>query len=163
MTNIHEGSLIFSFSDVCDVLKYDNWSFYRERFQRIQNTKAVDILCVTNEAAWLIEIKDYGNHDRNKSGRIEDEVAQKVRDTLAGLAAADANGNNMEQQIAGKALNKHRWRVVLHVEPADNLVCNISNIQINLQKLLQAIDGRPLVTNTKYAFENTPWTVRTDS
>lgn len=160
MTKICEGSLVFSFVGVCDTLKYDEWSFYRKRLQRIYNTKAVDILCITNDTAWLIEVKDYRAHNRKKHGSVEDEVAQKVRDTLAGLAAANANGDAGEQKIAYKALSKRRWRVVLHIEQASNLMSNISTTQIKLQQQLGAVDTSVLVTNTQYVIPQIPWKVR---
>ena len=163
MTNICEGSLIFSFNDMHDAFKYDEWPFYRERFIHICNTKAVDIICVTNDAAWLIEIKDYRIHRREKKDCIADEIAQKVRDTLASLAAAVANGSYEEQELAKKALSKHRWRVVLHIEQVNNLVDNISNLQIKLQQRLEAIDSKSLVTSTERSLRMVPWMVQADS
>lgn len=159
MTDICEGSLVFSFSTACDALKYDDWPFYRKRFQQIFNTKAVDILCATSDAAWLIEVKDYRGHNRDKCGRIEDEVAQKVRDTLAGLAAANANGDEGGRNIASEALNKRRWRVVLHLEQTDSLILNPSNIQIMLRQRLGAVDGKAVVTDAGYISPQMPWTV----
>ena len=89
MTEIEEGDLKFSFPDHCEAGKYDEWSFYRNQFQSVASgSKAVDILCLSDDAAWLIEIKDYRLHPRQKLIDIDDEVASKVRDTLAGLAAA---------------------------------------------------------------------------
>ena len=118
MTEIHEGNLKFMFPGDCQVDKYDDWSFYCNQFQSTAGgSKAVDILCISDEAAWLIEIKDYRKHRRMKLSDIEDELASKVRDTLAGLAAASANANSIdEQSLAWQALRVRRWRVVLHLE-----------------------------------------------
>ena len=160
MTDIRERSLVFSFSAACNALKYDDWPFYQKRFQRISKTKAVDILCVTNDAAWMIEVKDYREHDRSKCGTIEDEVAQKVRDTMAGLGAANANGDAGERDIASEALSRRRWRVVLHLERPDGLLFNTSSIQIRLQKRLEAVDCRAMVVDTTGNSGNVPWTVR---
>ena len=89
MTEIEEGDLKFSFPDHCQADKYDEWSFYRNQFQSVAGgSKAVDILCLSDDATWLIEIKDYRKNPRLKLIDIGDEVAGKVRDTLAGLAAA---------------------------------------------------------------------------
>lgn len=117
------------------------------------------MLCVTNDAAWLIEVKDYRRHSREKGGTIEDEAAKKVRDTLACLAAASANGSIDERDLASKALDRHQWRVVLHIEQADDLAYNISNVQIRLQKKLRAVDNEAIVTNSKYTRPQLPWTV----
>ena len=118
MTEIKEGDLTFSFPDQCRASKYDEWSFYRNQFQPVAGgSKAVDILCLDKETAWLIEVKDYRQHPRTKLSDLDDEVAEKVRDTLAGLAAASANANDAEEQeLARRALRTHEWRVALHLE-----------------------------------------------
>ena len=60
MTEIEEGDLTFSFPDQCQATKYDKWVFYRNQFQPVAgSSKAVDMLCLANDAVWLIEIKDY--------------------------------------------------------------------------------------------------------
>ena len=121
MTEIEEGDLKFSFPDQCEAGKYDEWSFYRNQFQSVADgSKAVDILCLSHDAAWLIEIKDYRQHPRPKLAKIGDKVAGKVRDTLAGLAAASANANcGDERALARQALQRRRWRVALHLEQRD--------------------------------------------
>ena len=87
MTEIREGALTFSFPDQCEAGKYDDWSFYRNQFQSVAGgSKAVDILCLADGVAWLVEIKDYRQHPRTKPSDLCDEVARKVRDTLSGLA-----------------------------------------------------------------------------
>ena len=116
MTEISEGDLTFTFPDDCEARKYDEWSFYRNQFKYVAGgSKAVDILCVSGDAAWLIEIKDYRQHQRLKRSDIDDELASKVRDTLAGLAAASSNANSRDEQtLARRALRTRRWRVALH-------------------------------------------------
>ena len=155
-----EGSLRFSFDDAHSVLKYDDSSFYCERFQSIQNTKAVDIVCVTEDAAWLIEIKDYG-HEREKEISLEDELVQKVRDTLAGLAAANTEGNNdnTSREIAATALSRRSWRVAFHLEGLDEFTLDLpANLQIKLKKRLNSIDKKSMVLNIPYQAA-VPWTV----
>ena len=159
MTDIPEKSLVFSFSDMHDAIKYDKWSFYCKRFQGLQNTKAIDILCITNDTVWLIEVKDFRSKNRELNCCIVDNLVRKVRDTLAGLAAASANGTSEEQNIARKALSKHQWRVVFHIEQIDNLEINSSSLQIQLRKRLEAIDDKFLITNTELASKMTPWIV----
>ena len=79
MTEIEEGDLKFSFPDHCEAGKYDEWSFYRKQFQSVADgSKAVDILCLSDDAAWLIEFKDYRKHPRQKLIDIGDEVASKL-------------------------------------------------------------------------------------
>lgn len=87
MTSITEGGLVFLFPDDWAASKYDAWTCYRKRFQKIGDSKAVDILALTPASEgilWLIEVKDYRRNRRQKEIPIVDEVAHKVRDTLPG-------------------------------------------------------------------------------
>jgi len=106
MTEITEGDLTFRFPTGCQASKYDDWSFYRRQFTGIAGgSKAVDILCIKGDTSWLIEIKDHRQHPHQKLIDIADEMAMKVRDTLAGLAAAAKAANEADQQeLARKAL-----------------------------------------------------------
>lgn len=66
---------------------------------------------------WLIEVKDYRQHQRTKTLDFAQEIAQKVCDTLAELAAAQCNANDQkEQTFAQDALSRKKMRVVLHLE-----------------------------------------------
>ena len=107
MSEIKEGALTFSFPDHCETSEYDKWSFYCKKFQSMAGgSKAVDILCLTNGVAWLVEIKDYRIHRRTKPIDLWDEVAAKVRDTLSGLAAASANADD----ATSRRSHNERWR-----------------------------------------------------
>ncbi len=119
MTTIAEGSLKFHFPDNCRVGKYDAWAFYRNQFQSVATgSKAIDMVCVTDDVCWLVEIKDYRKCRRSKPINIDKELATKVRDTLAGLASAAKNANDCkERELARQTLaGSRRWRVVLHLE-----------------------------------------------
>ena len=168
MTEIEEGDLKFTFPDHCEVGKYDEWSFYRNQFNPIAGgSKAVDILCVSANAAWLIEVKDYRQHRRMKRSDIEDELAGKVRDTLAGLAAASANANDLnERALARRALRARRWRVALHLEqprvstrlrpkPFD-----VANVRLKLRGKVKAVDPHALTLAREKDSPNVPWTVQ---
>ena len=166
MTKIREGDLTFSFGADCEVDKYDEWRFYRDYFQRTApGTKAVDVVCVVDDVAWLVEIKDYSRHRRTKSSELPAEVAQKVRDTLAGLAAAAANATSeVERGLAWKAIECRKWRVVLHLEEyAARDRSRIQpretpNVADKLRRMLKAVDPNPLVLNRR-AEAPVPWTV----
>lgn len=173
-TEIREGCLTFSFPDGCTATKYDEWAFYRRRFQFVAGgSKAVDLLCLTDDAAWLIEVKDYRRHPRTKPSCLSVEVAAKARDTLSGLAAASANADERcEQAMACQALAKRRWRVVLHLEqpnvrsklrprPIDpaHLKQKLKQKQ-KLKGSLKAIDAHPAVADRKRPPAGAPWTVR---
>ncbi|KKZ09955.1 MAG: hypothetical protein TQ37_10490 [Candidatus Synechococcus spongiarum 15L] len=171
MTEIKEGDLTFSFPSGCQASKYEDWSFYRRQFQAVAGgSKTVDILCIESNTSWLIEIKDHRTHPRTKPSDISDEVANKVRDTLAGLAAAakEANGEADQRKLAQKALTtSRRWRVVLHLEqPAirSRLRPNPIDPANLLSKLrtkeLKAIDAHPIVCDQNTIPDYIPWTVQ---
>ena len=119
MPRLQEGNLTFDFPDGGpDVAKYDEWSFFRNQFQTVcGGVTAVDFIFVETGRTWLIEVKDYRHHRRTKVTDLAGEVATKVRDTLAGLAACRCNANDaMEQRIAERALSTRRLGIVLHLE-----------------------------------------------
>ena len=169
MTEIEEGDLKFSFPDHCEVAKYDDWEFYRKHFQSIAGgSKAVDILCLANDAAWLIEIKDYRQHPRTKRSDLSQEVASKVRDTLSGLAAASANANSDEERtLAERSLAKRRWRIALHLEqhpdvksPLRPRPINDADVLLKLRNKLKAVDACPVVLNLQTLEPCIPWTAQ---
>ena len=168
MIEVEEGDLKFSFPDHCEASKYDDWAFYRNQFQSVAGgSKAVDFLCLTEDAACLVEVKDYRQHPRTKLTDLGDEIATKVRDTLSGLAAASANANdNEERALARRILAKRRWRVALHLEqprvrsrlrpqPFD-----IPNVVLKLRSQLKPIDAHPLVLDRQTVRDDIPWTVQ---
>ena len=169
MNTITEGSLRFRFPDDCLASKYDDWAFYRNQFQPIANgCRAVDIVCVSAKACWLIEIKDYRQHPRTKAIDLDQELATKVRDTLAGLASAAKNANDAgERQLAGKALaRKREWRVVLHLEQPTTsrrlwrTPIDVAKLSQKLRsKALKAVDAHPIICDRDSRSNGIPWTV----
>ena len=168
MTEIQEGQLKFVFPDHCEAAKYDAWDFYRKSFQSIASgTKAVDILCIAQDASWLIEVKDYRHHPRTKPIDLDDEFAEKVRDTLSGLAAASANAQDSgERRLATRALKKRRWRVALHLEQQQTgsklrpQAINRADVLLKLRRRLKAVDAQPLVLSRQEPGSVKPWTVQ---
>ncbi|MDD2166390.1 hypothetical protein P9Z71_10080 [Glaesserella parasuis] len=114
---IKEGDLTFIFNEFILVEKYDDLSFYRNQFNAFANgTKAVDIIVVDENDNWMIEVKDYRQYQRTKTIPLADEIAIKVRDTLAGIVAMKLNANNQsEQQFAKQFLKKNKIKIVLHL------------------------------------------------
>ena len=168
MMEIEEGDLTFSFPDRCEAGEYDDWSFYHNQFQSMAGgSKAVDILCLADGVAWLVEIKDYRVHPRTKPIDLCDEVAIKVRDTLSGLAAASANANDADEQaLAQRALAVRRWRVALHLEQPNEssrfrpIAFDPANMKKKLRQVLRAIDAHPTVVDRRRPHPGIPWTVR---
>lgn len=154
MNSITEGVLTFQFPDDWRVSKFDEWSFVRKRFQNVcGGSKAVDILAIDSyRTLWIIEIKDFRRHSRQKNIELVDEVARKVRDTLAALVAASMNADDgQEKAMAKAALSAMRLHVVLHMEQARGFSTLYprsyvnSNIVQGLKQRIKAIDPHPRV------------------
>jgi hypothetical protein len=169
MTVIQVGDLEFAFNDTAAVSKYDEWSFYRNQFENgcYQGNKAVDLLCCSEAVAWLIEVKDYRQHPRTKVQDLSDEIAIKVRDSLAGLAAAQIRANETnEKQFARKMLRAENVRVVCHVEQpvkASRLrprAIEFDDLKDKLRRRLKAIDPHPMVMDAASKSSTVPWLVR---
>ena len=155
MTTITEGALAFDFPAQWVASKYDAWKFYLNQFQSVcGSAKAVDIIAIhVNQRLWLIEIKDYRAEPRQKAIELAEEVALKVRDTLAGLMAAQVQANDDdEKQIAKRSVRCGDLKIVLHLEQPSkpsrlHPVEDFSKLIQKLKQLLRAIDPHPRVTN----------------
>lgn len=164
MTTLVEGSLTFEFPDEYKASRYDGWAFYRNQFQRVAGgSKAVDFLCIDGTHTWLIEVKDHSCHPRTKPSKLHDEVAVKVRDTLAGIAAAQANANESgERKSARNSLGSRSWRVVLHLEQARGpsklrpKIIDLANLRMKLRQAVRSIDPHPMVV--AIGTGEVPWT-----
>jgi len=166
---VEEGNLRFDFPADWDVAKLDDWSFYRSQFLKVCNgTKAVDILAVEpgESCAWYIEVKDYRHHVRSKTSHVADEIACKVRDSLALLAAARVNANDdVEKAQAGRALRCRSIRVVLHLEQPTKpsrlfpRKIDLANTQQKLRQLVKAVDPHALARETQL-MTGCGWNVR---
>jgi hypothetical protein len=153
---IIEGQLRFSFPDNTQACKYDEWSFYRNRCTNaFGGAKAVDILHIdAQQTAWLIEIKDYRANLRTKPSDLGDEIASKVRDTLACLVAARFNAYEAdEKKFARNVLKVRRIKVVLHLEQPQNpsklfpVSIKATDVKDRLKQLLKAVDAHPEVVD----------------
>lgn len=162
-----EGRLTFHFPDDACVSQYDNWAFYRNQFNAcFGGTKSIDFVYVEGDVTWLIEVKDYRAHRRTKAIELGDEVAIKVRDTLAGLAAAQCNANDQEEKRQARlALRKNRFNVVLHLEQPEKQsklfprAVDPANVTIKLKQTLRAVDAHPKIVNQHNLKPNMRWTV----
>lgn len=167
--NIQVGNLTFQFDSSARVGQYDQWVFYRNQFQNRCGTgnKAVDIVCVYNQTTWLIEVKDYRRHFPQKPiSKLPGDVASKVRDTSAGLAAAQFNANDpQEKQLADLCLRSKRIRVVLHLEQPQKSSklfpgkSTVTDVLDELRRLLKAVDAHPRVVDRHSLSAAFPWTV----
>ena len=88
-------------------------------------------------------------------------------DTLAGLAAASANANcRDERALAGRALQRLRWRVALHLEQRDarsrlwRRESRVANVLSNVRTKVKAVDAHPVVLDRATRRSDIPWTAR---
>ncbi len=168
MISVKEGGLEFEFPDGISATKFDSWSFYRHQFQKIcGGTKAVDIVATDGRSVWLLEIKDYRTSPRRKSLELGDEIARKVRDTLAGLTAAAANAlDESERDLARRAIcATAKIRIVVHLEQVRHPSRLLQKVEVfadltqKLRQLLKSVDPHPMVVDIAVS-GGCPWIVR---
>jgi hypothetical protein len=170
MSRLTEGALAFTFAPGAIADHYDRWSFYRNQFQNgcAQDNKAVDLVCRFRQETWLIEVKDYRHHARTKVIDLADEIAAKVRDTLAGLVAARCNANKAkERDLAHQLLSARKIRVVLHLEqPVTKSrlhprgIIEPDKLTQKLRSKLKALDPHPMIASTQKPAPGIPWGVQ---
>ncbi len=106
MTIFKESELKFEFSNDWWVVQYDDLADYRKLSNAIEGSKAVDFIGVLNDKTLsFIEVKNFREHRIETKPRIsggddpiELEVAQKVRDTLAGVLAASRHSTHLKSE-----------------------------------------------------------------
>jgi hypothetical protein len=163
-----EGRLTFTFAAGAIASKYDEWSHYRNQFNSaFGGTKAVDMVYADQRVGWLIEVKDYREHRRTKTIDLADEIAAKVRDTLAGLVSAQLYANDADEQRVAKLLLRCRQlRIVLHLEqPAKHSklrprAIDPAAVLIKLRPLVKAVDAHPCVVDQHSLKPEMSWQVQ---
>jgi hypothetical protein len=191
MPIIKEGSLTFQFPDSWKAVKLDDWSFYHNQFIRLssglrqpcgecgaelrcqncgtvktQGVKAVDILARDAAATlWLLEVKDYRQSPRTKAIGLADEVALKVRDSLALLVAAAMSAKDpQERSFARDALTRKRICIGLHLEQPKQhsklfpRAIDPADIRQKLKQLVRSIDAHPRIFDLGTS-GTAPWVV----
>ncbi|GGA66996.1 hypothetical protein GCM10011369_05790 [Neiella marina] len=163
-----EDSLKFTFAVGVEATKYDDWSHYRNQFNSaFGGTKAVDLIAIDNGTTWLIEVKDYRAHRRTKPIDLGEEVALKVRDTLAGLVSAKLHANDAaEKRFAKEALKQPRLKIALHLEQQRKpsklfpLAVDPSKVKMKLKQWLKALDAHPAIVTQQTLKPEMNWTVQ---
>jgi hypothetical protein len=165
---IREDRLTFRFPAGAMASQYDKWSHYRNQFNgAFGGTKAVDVVYADGGTAWLIEIKDYRVDQRTKAIDLAEEVALKVRDSMAGLISAALHANDTEERrVASTLLSKRSWRVVLHLEvPASRSrlrprAIEPDKVLLQLKRLVRAVDPHPAVVAQHSITPGMNWVVQ---
>lgn len=166
-TVINEGALTFTFRAASMSSKYDDWSHYRNQFQSVCGaSKAVDIVLAEDGVAWMIEVKDFRQHARLKAIELPNEIAIKVRDTVAGLVSAKCAANDPDERRCARALlSANTLRVVCHLEqPAKHSKLRPRAIEpdklaLKLRTLIKAIDPHPSVVDMNSLHPAMNWSV----
>lgn len=190
MADLSEGGQTFHFPDDWQVSKFDAWSFYRNQFsglaaahlncsnceaevkcaecgnRRVSGTKGIDFLAIESDATvWHIEVKDYRQTRDSSFVFLADEVALKVRDTLACLVVARMNANEqLEKDLAVRAIGCQNLHVVLHLEQPqpstrlDTKAMRAARAAQKLRQLLKGVDRRAQVLD-RTETTTVAWTV----
>jgi hypothetical protein len=166
MPPIEEGKLRFTFPAGWSASAYDKWPYYQNQFQpSCGGNKAVDILARDpDQQLWLVEVKDYREYPRTKPIDLWDEVAIKVRDTLAGLVCAKVETAHANPGADTAALGARKLRVILHLEqPAKHSklfprIFDTEKVRQKLRTLVKPIDPHPRVVELGN-LAGVPWTV----
>jgi hypothetical protein len=166
MTVLHVDGLDFILPGQWLASKYDDWSFYRNQFARIgSGIKAVDLIAISADAVWVVEVKDYRVHRRTKTVDMAQEFADKVLHTLSALLPAKLNAaEQSERDFAARVLASSRLRLVLHLEqPAKHSKLfprsiDPANIKLKIKQKLKAIDPHPVVAEMG-KMQDLPWSV----
>lgn len=167
MKTIAEQTLKFVFPDGWQAVKWDDTSFYRNHFQGFADSKSVDIVAFSPSSSelWLIEVKDYRNHRRSKREDIFDEIAKKVRDTLACLCLAKSKPEIEVHEFAQQAVTKPNIRVVLHMEQIKlpfrqhSPVVKRDNARLKLKQAVKVVDPHALFCEMSSIHPSCPWQV----
>jgi hypothetical protein len=152
-----EGNLSFIFEDVDFAEKYDDWKHYRNQYSpACGGSKAVDFIVSKHDEIWLIEVKDFRHHKRTKAIDLADEIALKVRDTMAGIVSAKFLANDHgESETSRSALYCTKLRVAFHLEqPRQPSRLNPrsvdpANIKMKLRQILRFADPHLIVFNCR--------------
>jgi hypothetical protein len=167
MTTVREDALTLHFPVTWRVFKYDETPFYRNHAQDLADSKAVDVVAhePAANALWLIELKDYRAHRRSKSMDLFDEIAIKVRDTVAGIALAQRRAGDAFCVFARTLGLDTPLRVALHLEqPAKPsklypAVTDRSNHLIKLRQKVRLVDPHAIVCEIGAMPASVGWTI----
>jgi hypothetical protein len=168
MPDIVIDRFAFGFPSGWSFLKYDDCTYYRQHFNDMASSKAVDLLALAPQHGelWMVEIKDYRRNRRTKPLNMFAEIARKVRDTLAGLAAARATSIDPQSQMfAAAALLAGRIRVAFLLEQPRKpsklfpRVVDPASARTQLKKSVRAVDPHPVFGKASDLTAKTAWTV----
>ena len=150
------------------VWKYDDSDFHQTQFQNFAGgVKAMDAIALDpTQTLWLIELKDYRQNRRRKPSSVFAEVADKARDTLAGLAVARVSAKaQRERTLAQQALGSRQIRVALQLAQSARphrlfpQVVESADADIQLRRAVKQVDAKPVCAVGSLGQHNSvlPW------
>lgn len=158
-----EGRLEFEFQEPpWQARKWDDTPSYRNHIGKLTGTKATDFVAWRDSNVLFIEVKDFRGHRIENKARLSDgelalEVAQKVRDTLAGIIGAHrmaGDGADWTVPVGSTANVKHGVQVVLWLEqdappkaPRGTLDRTRNTLEQLLKQQLRWLTTKVLVTS----------------
>jgi hypothetical protein len=169
-----EGSLSFTFPDSWLLCRPQDLAFYSRQFQSFcGGCKEIDFIAYDplTKTLWLLEVKDFRISGRLKPTSLHEEMAEKVRDTLALIVSGGLS--SMSHDDPATTTLKGLWthirraanvRVALHCEQPKHrsklfpCIANLSNIADQLRRSIRAVDPRAIVMNDN-SVPGVPWTV----
>lgn len=175
MAILQVDALTFDFDPAVKADTYDKWQHHCIVWNAPPGgKKAVDVVAVEDVppgTAWLIEAKDFRiitnpPKPSNISG-LPQQVADKVHDSLAGLADASIKASVPgEKQLAKEAGACTSRRIVLHLEPHVGAHTALfpagfaASVLQQLRQRVSTIDAHPLVLNIANTQQSgVPWSV----
>lgn len=172
-----EDCLTFDFPDSWSVCRIGTTSFYKRHFQAFcTGCKEVDFALYDpkEKVLWFLEVKDYRVHQRTKLIDLADEIALKVRDSLALLRIAAVRDetsigktNLTAGEFAQQSAGALKLRVVLHCELPKQTsklfpgVKENANLQDKLKRKLACVDPHPFVVDQYFTDSKCVWGVKT--
>ena len=163
--------LTFLFPDGWHACQFDGSDFYRHKAERINGMKGVDILATDGVVQVVMEVKDFRgyakqNRQRQRSGALLEEVAQKVACTLSALLAARRSGIEVFAPYYPVLEEKTPVQVILFLERDEapgylrrnNLT--LADLKAKLKRLLVGYRVRCQVYDRAHLPRRVAWKVR---
>lgn len=98
---MNEGSLCFEFLDGFKSIKFDNTSYYRNRFNHLPESKGVDFLAVNKNSVIMIEVKDcLGYEEDNRWRTAIDNKKIDSRGKVCGNTDEDTFDIEISKKVA---------------------------------------------------------------
>lgn len=172
MPRVKEGEFSYVFPEDWLVQKWDDTAFHLNQFQHFAaGSKAVEFVAFNpqDEKLWLIECKDFRPNGRTKTIELCDEIAQKVRDSLAALICA-RNADDVElRRFARMALKKTELRCIVHWEHPlkphrlwPSSMMDRKNMRDKLRQRMAVVDSLADIGNLSQLNRTQPWTISKD-